>query len=331
MAGSLRHDPPLPGRLRRATRAWLRRRQGPDRGRLILGQGRIYILPTTLGVTFAVMLLGMLLGSLNYANNLGLALTFALAGIGLVSMHACHRNLVGLAITPLGGEPTFAGEIAIFRFRVENDQRQPRIDLEVGLDGSEARGTSLDAMDAGMLQLKVPSTRRGRLRLTRCEVATRYPFGLFRAWAVLHPEVDCIIYPQPAANAPPLPEGGEGRGTRQVRSGDDDFAALRDYRPGDTPGRVAWKALARSDKLLVRQFESGQAAERVLDLDSAPGATLEQRLEVLARWIIEAQAAGGPYTLKLGDSLQSGSGERHREACLTRLADFQAPEVDLAS
>ena len=329
MAGSVRHGFHMPGHLRRATRAWLRRRQGPDRGRLILGQGRIYILPTTLGLTFAVMLLGMLLGSLNYANNLGLALTFALAGIGLVSMHACHRNLVGLAIRPLGGEPTFAGETAVFGFRVENDERQPRIDLELGLDGSEARGTSLDAMAAGTLLLKVPSRRRGRLRLTRCEVATRYPFGLFRAWAVLHPEVDCIIYPKPATDAPPLPEGDEGSGNRQARSGDDDFAALRNYRPGDTPGRVAWKALARNDKLMVRQFESGQAAERVLDLDSAPGANLEQRLEVLARWILEAQAAGGPYTLRLGSTRLSGSGERHREACLTRLADFEAPEVDL--
>lgn len=330
MAGNPQLKGPVRGRLRRATRAWLRRRQGPDHGRMVLRQGRIYILPTTLGAIFAVMLLGMLLGSLNYANNLGLALTFALAGIGLVSMHACHRNLSGLAIRPLGGEPTFAGETALFGFRVENDERQPRIDLELGLDGREARGTSLDAMAAGLLELRVPSRRRGRLRLTRCEVATRYPFGLFRAWAVLHPEVDCLIYPKPAADAPPLPEGGEGSGARQTRSGDDDFAALRSYRPGDTVGRVAWKALARSDKLLVRQFESGQAAERVLDLDSAPGANLEQRLEVLARWILEAQAAGGPFTLKLGSLRMSGSGERHREACLARLADFQAPEVDLA-
>lgn len=329
MAGNPQPRDPNQGRLRRATRAWLRKRQGADQGRVVLRQSRVYILPTGLGITFALMLLGMLLGSLNYANNLGLALTFALAAVGLVSMHACHRNLVGLAVTPLGAKPAFAGDTATFDFRVENDERQPRIDLEIGLDGREARGSSIEAMAAGLMHLRVPAARRGRLRLTRCEVGTRYPFGLFRAWAVLHPDVDCLIYPRPAIDAPPLPEGGAGTGSRQVQSGNDDFASLRDYRAGDTPGRVAWKAMARSDKLLVRQFESGRAAERLLDLAAAPGTDLEERLSVLARWVLEAHAAGGSYALRLDHLTLNGTGDGHREACLARLAAFQAPEVAL--
>lgn len=327
MAGRQQFGVATPGRLRQATQAWLRRRQGPDRGRVILGQRRVYILPTGLGMTYAVMLLGMLLGSLNYANNLGLALTFALAAVGLVSMHACHRNLVGLAIRPLGGAPSFAGETATFQFRAENDERQPRVDLEIGLDGREAPGASLAPLAAGLLQLRVPATRRGRLRLTRCEVSTRYPFGLFRAWAVLHPDLDCIVYPRPATDAPPLPDGGDGTGSRQARSGDDDFAALRNYREGDAPGRIAWKAMAHGDRLLVRQFESGRAAERLLDLAATPGQDLERRLEVLTRWVLEAHAAGGAYTLRLGHDAVQGYGAAHRDACLARLADFEAPEV----
>ena len=35
----------------------------------------------------------MLLGAMNYNNNLGFALTFLLAGVGIVSMHHCHHNL----------------------------------------------------------------------------------------------------------------------------------------------------------------------------------------------------------------------------------------------
>src|SRR5204862_2682314 len=31
---------------------------------------------------------------------------------------------------------------------------------------------------------------------------------------------------------------------------------LRDYRPGDPPKRIAWKASARKGKLITREFES---------------------------------------------------------------------------
>ena len=61
----------------RRMRAWIRRRQGPDAGTVVLRRGRIYILPTQLGLAYAVMVFAMLVGGLNYNNNLGLALTFS--------------------------------------------------------------------------------------------------------------------------------------------------------------------------------------------------------------------------------------------------------------
>ncbi len=52
-----------------------------------LGSRRIYILPTRNGLYFAVLVLAMLLGSMNYNNSLGFALAFLLAAVGLVAMH----------------------------------------------------------------------------------------------------------------------------------------------------------------------------------------------------------------------------------------------------
>jgi hypothetical protein len=63
-----------------------------------LGQRNIYILPTRAGFTFAGTLLVMLLAAINYQLNLGYALTFLLAGAGLVSMHVTHGNLRGLTL-----------------------------------------------------------------------------------------------------------------------------------------------------------------------------------------------------------------------------------------
>ena len=76
------------------------------------------------------MLVAMLLGSLNYANNLGLVLTFLLGALGVVAMHACHRNLEALVVKAAGTEPPFAGHAAVFRIALANPGRAPRCDLE---------------------------------------------------------------------------------------------------------------------------------------------------------------------------------------------------------
>ena len=59
------------------------------------------------------------------------------------------------------------------------------------------------------------------------------------------------------------------RSTRP-RPGSDDFAGLRDYQSSDSPRHIAWKAVARSDKLLTKQFAGDAAAELWLDARLLP-------------------------------------------------------------
>ena len=312
-------------------RRWIRRRQGPDTGTVVLHRGRIYILPTRLGVVFAAMLFAMLLGSLNYANNLGLALTFLLAALGLVAMHACHRNLAGLVVTGAGTEPPFAGQDAVFRFGLANRSRVPRIDIELAAPDGRVEVGSVPGDGDARLAIPVPTRRRGRIRLRRCELATRYPLGLFRAWAVLHPEADCHVYPRPAA-APPLPPSTTGpSGLNDGRRGEEDFAGLKDYHPGDAPRRIAWKAHARGGELLVKEFAGAAAPAVMFDLDATPGGDLEWRLSVLARWILDAHGRGEAFGLRLpGIEVTVEPGDAQRRRCLAALADFGAPEPDRA-
>jgi uncharacterized protein (DUF58 family) len=316
-------------RLRQATHRWIRRRQGPDSGPVTLHRGRIYILPTRLGLTFGAMLFSMLLGSLNYANNLGLGLTFLLASLGLVAMHACHRNLAGVIVRGAGTEPPFAGQDARFLVSLDNPSVRPRLDLEATAGGRRGRPICVDAgADAG-LALCIPTRRRGRVHLARYELETRYPFSLFRAWAVLHPEADCLVYPAPAVAAPPPPPSEADDAGGEAGAGEEDFAGLKDYHPGDPPRRIAWKAHARGGELLVKQFAGTVTPAPVFDLARAPGADLEARLSVLARWIVDAHAAGEPFGLKLpGVFVPPEPGERQRRRCLEALAEFQPPRRD---
>ena len=64
--------------IRRKAREWARRRQGADSEPVTLHRRRVYILPTKMGVAYSLMVFAMLLGSMNYNNSMGFALTFLL-------------------------------------------------------------------------------------------------------------------------------------------------------------------------------------------------------------------------------------------------------------
>lgn len=319
------------GFLRQRLRGWIRRRQGPDRGPVTLRRGRIYILPTALGAAFGLMLFAMLLGSLNYASNLGLGLTFLLAALGIVAMQACHRNLESLVARSAGSEPPFAGHDAVFRLALANPGGAARRDLETAAAAAPRPPVSIDAGAEAIVDLRVPTRRRGAIVLERIEVATRYPYGLFRAWAVLHPAEHCIVYPRPATEAPPPPPSPGNAGSGAVRRGVDDFAGLKDYHPGDPPRHIAWKAFARANELFVKEFSGAAEPLSVFDLADAPGADLESRLSVLTRWIVDAHARGETFGLRLpGLEIPPRPGNAQRRRCLTAVAGYRAPEPDRA-
>ena len=73
--------------------------EGPFTGPVNLTQRRIFILPTRQGVLFAIVLLIMLIGSINYNNSLGYLLTFLLASLAVVSILHTYRNLLSLKIS----------------------------------------------------------------------------------------------------------------------------------------------------------------------------------------------------------------------------------------
>ena len=314
------------GLVRRRVREWIRRRQGPDAGPVTLRRGRIYILPTGLGIAFGVMLFSMLMGSLNYANNLGLALTFLLAALGVVAMQACHRNLETLVAREAGTDPPYAGDDAMFRFALVNTGGLPRRDLEASAGASQGAPVTVDAAGESTVRLAVPTRRRGWVTLDRVEIATRFPYGLFRAWAVLHPGLRCLVYPRPAPEAPPPPPVPGEAGGGAARRGEDDFAGLKDYHPGDPPRHIAWKAYARAGELLVKEFSGAAEPLPVFDLADAPGGDLEARVSVLARWVVDAHARGETFGLRLpGLEIPPQPGDAQRRRCLAALATFGLP------
>lgn len=297
---------------------------GPHVGEMRLDRRRVYILPTRAGLLFGVAILTMLITSINYSLALGHGLTFLLASVGLVSMLHTWRNLAGLVLTAGRADPVHAGEVAELGLLVRNPQGAERFAIELAVPGA-AQPTRLDvaAGSEQLVSVALPTERRGWQPLPRMRLSTTFPLGLWRAWAWWHPQARVLVLPRPETPAAPLPESG-GAGTERTGRGAEDFAAIRPFRPGDSPRRLAWKAMARTggDTLLVREYEGGSGGQLHLDWLALPASLdVEDRVSRLARWIVDAEAAGLSYSLVLpGVALELDGGATHRAACLEALA-----------
>lgn len=298
--------------------------RGRERGRVVLTQRRLFILPTGQGLLFAGVLVLMLIGSTNYSLSLGYMLTFLLGAMAIASILHTFRNLAGLVVQAGKVSPVFAGESAGFTLSFENPGQVPRVSLEASHPGSAPAVCDIAAGHPEDITLFVPAPRRGWLRAGRFTLHTRYPLGLFRAWSYLELDLQCLVYPKPDASHVPVPRSSDATGEGHERGGgNDDFAGLREYRPGDSPRHIAWKAAAQERGTLTKQFSGRTSDEIWLEWEALERMDTEARLSRLARWVIDAEQEGVSYGLRIpGRTLEPGQGPDHRRACLEALALF---------
>jgi len=301
---------------------WAKRRQGIDPAITRLRPGRVYILPTGVGLMFGLMSFAMLLGSMNYNNNLSFVLTFLLASLGLVAMHQCQRNLVALEMSFAGVEPVFAGQSAQFRIAVSNQSKSQRHGVMLYTDNSESEIHDLLPGESRVFTLAVTTDKRGWIELERFGIRTFFPFELFRSWAWLHMDLKGLVYPAAADVAPQPPPTQSAQGHRQHDArGEEDFAGLRRFQEGDSPRQVAWKAYARSGQLLSKQFSGADTSSQWFDFDEVLVDDLESRLSILTRWITDTDQTRADYGLRIpGQEFPPAHGESQRRRCLESLA-----------
>lgn len=309
-------------KLRSLARNWALRRQGQDCLPLTLHSRRVYILPTPAGWTFALLVAVIFIAGMNYGNGLAMLFAFWLAGFAVVAMVQSQRCLTGSVLAMASSQPVFAGEAATWRFDIRARTALGDLNLEIDRDGaSSVDEPSLST--EGKLQLRQPMPRRGRKRLPVMRISCTAPFGLFRTWTWVKLDASVLVYPKPVGNLAVPEAPGHDTGSTQIEHGMDELAWLRDFREGDSPRQIAWKAYARGAPLLVREYRGAAARRREFDFDALTGLDTEERLSQLTRWIVEAAARGESWVLRLpGSEPLDGIGNEHRDDCLARLAVY---------
>jgi len=309
-------------RAKQLFRNWAMRRT-VETGTVELTQRRIYIFPSRQGLGFLLVLALMLLGCINYNLSLGYVLTFLLAMLGLLSMLYTFRNLAQLHIHAGHISPVFVGSDAQFVFHFDNPSRIARYQIILQDDAQHRSVFDLAANSSQAVALAIPATQRGWMDSQRLTLYSEFPLGLFHAWTYLHFEVRALIYPAPA-NAQALPEQAAQQGVGKIMAaGDEDVAGLPRYVAGDALPRIAWKSLAREQGLQVKQFASPVGADVWLDFAQLPATSVEQKLSLLTRWVLDADVQKLRYGLRLPNSeIAPQNNPAHQAECLRRLALF---------
>ncbi len=303
-------------------RSWIRVVKADKFGQGQISGRKIYILPTRYGLLFGILLILLLIGSINYANNPAFLLTFLLTGMFVHTIFHTWRNLYGLQIRWLGSEPVFATETAGFRFRLSDPRGKAHDAVQLSYAGQTPAIMDCTAESDCTLTVTSSTQHRGLFHPGRLTIETRYPLGLFRAWSYLDSDANAVVYPRPWVGA--LPEGapeyqGSQSGDRGV--GSDDFVGHKVYHPGDPPRHIDWKAYAKDKGLLIKQFGGDRVELLWLDFDQLEETNTEMRLSILCGTILALSEQALQYGLRLpGVEIAPGSGPAHAAECLAALA-----------
>jgi len=289
----------------------------------------VYILPTRQGLVFALLLFAMLLGSINYNNNLGYILTFLLASLTVVSIFMTYRNMLYLRIGPAIVTPVFAGKPSTIAVQIDNQRYSTRFAVGYYLPKSQPLICDIAANAHATIPLPVQYAQRGYQPLPRFIIETTFPLGLFRAWSHVELQQSVLVYPQPG-NDKVLPQLSVGNkaGEKHQGAGDDEFEGLRNYRVGDSFYRIHWKSAARHHVLQSKQYVGSANSEVWIAWEDSHFSDIEKRISQLTQWVMLASNMGIPYGFRIpGVEYALSTGLLHRNNCLKALALYGANDV----
>lgn len=287
----------------------------------------------TAGFAGLLFVLGTMWYAASSQNNTAVYLLFsALAAVFLVSIPRTLINLTGVTVTLESVQPAFVDQEVSLPLEIMNDSRATRHGIELVLLGSNKERQRIDyipANKAARVTLRFQVRQRGEHKVGTLCLTSAYPLGFIRFLKKFASSQTYIVYPKPAGHVT-LPSSFAGRrdGRPLTEFGEgDDFAGMRAYVLGESQRHIDWRAVARGQPLMTKQFTAEEEGVVFLDFSALDSADVEERLSQLALWVIEAERARRPYGLRLpGTEIPPAVGQSHFHQCLRALSLFRLKE-----
>ena len=295
--------------------------------------GRFPLLYPT--VSFAVLL--FVLGAIWYAASSQNSpavylLLFGLTAVFLVSIPHTLLNLADVTIAPESAKPAFAGEEVSVPVEIMNCSRATRRGIELVLPGSGGKRRRVDYIAAGKaarVTLRFPAKQRGEHRVGTFRLTSIYPLGFVRVVKKFVSSQTYLVYPEPSGDLRlPTQRARSPHSRPQTELGEgDDFAGVRAYVPGESQHHIDWRAVARGQPLMTKQFAAEAEGSVRLDFFAVRFTGVEEKLSQLALWVIEAERVRRPYSLRLPNTdIAPAVGEAHFHRCMRSLSLFPEGE-----
>jgi uncharacterized protein (DUF58 family) len=134
------------------------------------------------------------------------------------------------------------------------------------------------------IKVELTPLRRGHLRFSGLTIARPDPLGLVHALKTLRHAQSLLVlpkrYPMPRIALPGDRRHQPGGVALASSVGEsEEFAALRDYRPGDPMRRIHWRSWARVGRPVVREYQDEFFVRQALVLDTFTSAGSDRAFE----------------------------------------------------
>ncbi len=238
--------------------------------------------PRTLSLTrdgkyYIAITLGIGLAAINTGNNLLYLLLGWLLSLIVASGILSNTCLRGLRVTRRLPKRVYA--LTPFSVQLQTFNSKQRLaSYSIGVeDVCEEK-----PVDKRCFFLKIPEGKtqqtsyrhtigkRGLYTFTGARLSTKFPFGLFVKRNTIDARDTLLVFPKtyPIALPPPSAQQ-QGDSPTPVVGRRGEFFGLREYRDGDDRRSIHWRSSARSQKLLVREYQDESQKSITLLLDNA--------------------------------------------------------------
>ncbi|MGQ9567197.1 MAG: DUF58 domain-containing protein [Anaerolineae bacterium] len=230
------------------------------------------------GLALAGLALLAWLAAANSSRPIFYHLAYLLTGLVLLAAFWAWTNVLGLEVQrDLASPRSQVGKILEERLSIRNRSPLTKLWVEVRDDSTlpgHMASQVVTALGPGRRQEWLVRTwcqRRGRFRLGPLTLHSGDPFGIFRVqrqvpgvrYVVVYPAtVDLSFFPPLVGEYP----GGDAT-RRRTHHVTPNVAGVRDYVPGDSFNRIHWPSTARTNRLIVKEFELDPTADIWLFLD----------------------------------------------------------------
>ncbi|MEK0155090.1 DUF58 domain-containing protein [Arthrobacter oryzae] len=192
---------------------------------------------------------------------------FVLA-VGFILGRSSYGVVLDLAKTRVA-----VGDSAVGSIAVSNTSTRPllpaALELPVGAATAVFHLPRMKPQQVHEDLFTIPTARRAVIVVGPVRSVRADPLHLLRRQVLWTEPEDLYVHPRTVAlagSAAGFIRDLEGMPTTDLSSADVSFHALRDYVPGDDRRHIHWKTTARTNKLMVRQFEETRRAHLAISL-----------------------------------------------------------------